>query len=110
MTQFTRVSNVWLSSQNGSSSTPEEAMFNKLKADLVFIIHKLIVHNGCNQSEAAKQLSITQLRVSNVVHGQISKFSFDNLYKMLALRGYQVKMTMKGEKPSAKVAPVVGAA
>lgn len=106
MSEFTRVSNVWES----SSSTPEEAMLNKLKADLMIIIRELIVTNGWNQSEAAKQLSITQPRVSNLVHGQISKFSVDNLYKMLARCGYQVEMTMKGGKPCAKVTSVGDAA
>jgi predicted XRE-type DNA-binding protein len=55
-------------------------------------------------------LSITQPRVSNLVHGQISKFSVDNLYKMLARCGYQVEMTMKGGKPCAKVVSVGDAA
>ena len=66
-------------------------MLNKLKADLMIIIRELIVTNGWNQSEAAKQLSITQPRVSNLVHGQVSQLSVDNLYKILDSQGVRVE-------------------
>jgi predicted XRE-type DNA-binding protein len=102
MTEFTRVSNVWES----SSESQEEAMAKKLKAQLVISIRGVIASNGWNQAAAAENLGITQPRVSNLVNGQISKFSIDNLYKMLIKCGYMLDITSDSEGPHASVQKV----
>lgn len=88
---FTKVSNVWES----SAKTPQEAMLLELKAQLMIVIRELIAQKGWNQVEAAKQLDITQPRVSNLINGQVSKFSLDKLYELLVLCGYNFDLALK---------------
>jgi predicted XRE-type DNA-binding protein len=47
---------------------------------------------GWTQNEAAKQLGITQPRVSDLLNGKLSKFSLDALVNMLAVLGSDVKL------------------
>jgi predicted XRE-type DNA-binding protein len=47
---------------------------------------------GWTQNEAAKQLGITQPRVSDLLNGKLSKFSLDALVNMLAVPGSDVKL------------------
>lgn len=99
MTEFTIVSNVWES----CSASPEEAMVNKLKAQMVIVIREMIVANGWNQPTAARYLDLTQPRISNLINGQISKFSIDNLYKIITKLGYMIDFKMSEGKPSGAV-------
>ena len=93
---FTKVSNVWES----SAKSPEEAKLLELKAQMMIVIRELISSKGWNQVEAAKQLKITQPRVSNLTNGQISKFSLDSLYEFLAICGYNFELSIVDGIPS----------
>ncbi len=97
---FTKVSNVWES----SAKSPEEAKLLELKAQMMIVIRELISSKGWNQVEAAKQLKITQPRVSNLTNGQISKFSLDSLYEMLAICGYNFELSIVDGIPSVETA------
>ena len=47
---------------------------------------------GWTQAKTAKRLGITQLRVSDLLSGKLSKFSLDALVNMLAVMGRKVKL------------------
>ena len=64
----------------------------KLRADLFRENRVKIKSQGWTQAEAAKHLGITQLRVSDLLNGKLSKFSLDALMNMLAARGVFVKL------------------
>lgn len=91
--EITIVSNVWES----CSDTPEEAMVKQMKAQMMIVIRELIISNGWNQKAASENLGITQPRISYLTNGQISKFSIDNLYKLLFKCGYKFEISMGDE-------------
>jgi predicted XRE-type DNA-binding protein len=70
----------------------------------MIVLRELIHKNGWKQPEAAERLSISQPRVSYLIHGQISKFSMD---KLLDLAGYDFRLSMNDGIPSFQVEPVV---
>jgi predicted XRE-type DNA-binding protein len=88
---YTEVSNVWES----QSSSPEEALALKTRADLMINLREIIHENGWNQKEAAIRLGITQNRVSYISTGQVSKFTTDKLIGLLSKTGYKVTLTVK---------------
>ncbi len=91
MSTYTSVSNVWES----QAKSPEEAIALQLRADLMIDLRQIIVDNGWNQKQAAKQLGITQNRVSYLVNGQVSKFTTDKLIGLLSKLGYLVDFTVR---------------
>ena len=72
-----------------------EAQNLLLRTDLIIKIEQLIKKSGLIQSEAAKVLGITQLRINDLLKGRIEKFSLDALVNMVARAGMEVKMTVK---------------
>ena len=72
-----------------------EAQNLLLRTDLMIKIEQLIKKSGLIQSEAAKVLGITQLRINDLLKGRIEKFSLDALVNMVARAGMEVKMTVK---------------
>jgi predicted XRE-type DNA-binding protein len=73
----------------------EEAEHLKVRADLMIALTKLIDARGLSQAEAAKLLSVSQPRVSDLVRGKIDKFSVDTLISMLAAAGAHVSVTVR---------------
>lgn len=61
-----------------------------LKSKLSSIIRLLVKNSGLSQSEVAKALQTTQPRVSNLLNGQLSKFSVDFLLESLCRLGYKL--------------------
>ena len=72
-----------------------EAQNLLLRTDLMIKIEQLIKKSGLIQSEAAKVLGITQLRINDLLKGRIEKFSLDALVNMVASAGMEVKMTIR---------------
>ncbi|WP_311749787.1 helix-turn-helix domain-containing protein [Proteus terrae] len=72
--------------------TSDPVSFNiwNLKSKLILVIHNTIDNNGWNQSEAASHLGITQPRVSNMLKGNLDKFSVDALLEMILKLGYEL--------------------
>ena len=54
-----------------------------------------VENNGWTQKEAAKQLGVTQPRVSVLLRGKIELFSLDMLVNMLAVMGNDVEIIVK---------------
>ena len=74
------------------ADSPQEALNMKLRASMIREIRAKVEAAGWTQNEAAKQLGITQPRVSDLLNGKLSKFSLDALVNMLAVLGSDVKL------------------
>ena len=74
------------------AESPEEALNMKLRANLIREIRTKVRNAGWTQAETARQLGITQPRVSDLLRGKLSKFSLDALVKMLARLGSDVQL------------------
>ena len=74
------------------AETPQEALNMKLRAGLIREIQAKVEAMVWTQAETAKQLGITQPRVSDLLSGKLSKFSLDALVNMLAAMGSEVKL------------------
>ena len=73
----------------------EEAANLKVRADLMLDLRRYIQERGWTQAEAASFLGETQPRISNLLKGEISRFSVDKLINMLARAGIQVRVETK---------------
>ena len=75
------------------SFSQEEVAVLKMRADLMAKVRDSIAKHDWTQMEAAKQLQISQSRVSDLTRGKRDKFSLDMLV-MLAIRSGN-KVTLK---------------
>jgi len=71
---------------------PEEAMNLKVRADLMLDLQAYIRTQGWSQKEAAAFLGETQPRISNLMNGEIGRFSVDKLINLLGKIGMEVKV------------------
>ena len=71
---------------------PSEAENMKLRAKLMRAIINHIERRGLTQAEAAKLMSVTQPRISDLVRGKIDLFSIDMLINMASAAGLQVNL------------------
>ena len=72
-----------------------EAANLKVRADLMLDLRQYIQERGWTQAEAASFFGETQPRISNLMKGEISRFSVDKLINMLARAGIQVRVETK---------------
>ena len=70
----------------------EEAANLKVRADLLLDLRQYIQARGWTQAEAAAFFGETQPRISNLLKGEISRFSIDKLINMLARSGIRVRL------------------
>ena len=70
----------------------EEAANLKVRADLLLDLRQHIQVRGWTQAEAAAFFDETQPRISNLLKGEISRFSIDKLINMLARAGIRVRL------------------
>ncbi len=68
----------------------EEAANLKVRADLMIDLRNFIEAKGWTQNEAAVFFDETQPRISNLMKGEIARFSVDKLIVMLTRAGMQV--------------------
>lgn len=74
---------------------PAEAANLKIRADLMLDLRRHIQKNGWTQAQAAEFFGETQPRISNLLKGEISRFSVDKLIVMLATAGITVQVETK---------------
>ncbi len=67
----------------------------KVRADLMLDLRKFIDERGWTQKEAADFFGETQPRISNLMNGEISRFSVDKLINMLARAGMEITLHVK---------------
>lgn len=70
----------------------EEAANLKVRADLMLDLRNYIESQGWTQEQAAAFFGETQPRISNLINGEISRFSVDKLLNMLGRAGMQVRV------------------
>jgi len=70
----------------------EEAANLKVRADLLLDLRQYILARGWTQAEAADYFGETQPRISNLLKGEIGRFSIDKLINMLARAGIRVRL------------------
>jgi predicted XRE-type DNA-binding protein len=70
----------------------EEALNLKARADLMLDLRAYIQMQGWTQAEAAEFLGETQPRISNLMQGDISRFSVDKLINLLGKVGMEVRI------------------
>ena len=86
----------------GSSNVFEDLGFDqaeaanlKIRADLMLDLRRHIKKSGWTQAQAAEFFGETQPRISNLLKGEISRFSVDKLIVMLARAGITVQVETK---------------
>jgi predicted XRE-type DNA-binding protein len=77
------------------TDTPEEAANLRLRSELMDKITALIQSKGWTQLEAAKQCSVTQPRINELLRGRISRFSLDALVNIAAHLGQRVHVELE---------------
>ena len=73
-----------------------EAANLKIRADLLLDLRDYIHARGWTQAEAAAFFGETQPRISNLLKGEINRFSIDKLVTMLARAGMRVRLETEG--------------
>lgn len=83
------------------STDKTELSILTLKSKLMMLITSLIRGNKWTQSKAAKELNVSQPRISNLMNGQISKFSIDMLLEIIGNLDYEINIDFdkKSETP-----------
>jgi predicted XRE-type DNA-binding protein len=71
---------------------PEEALNLKIRADLMLNIKRFIQTKGWSQKQAALFFGETQPRISDLINGDIERFSIDKLVMMLAHAGMDIHL------------------
>ncbi|MBW4535933.1 MAG: helix-turn-helix domain-containing protein [Pleurocapsa minor HA4230-MV1] len=69
-----------------------EAANLKIRADLMLALKEYIQSQDWSQEQAAEFFQETQPRISNLINGEISRFSVDKLINMLSRAGMEVKV------------------
>jgi predicted XRE-type DNA-binding protein len=77
----------------------EESEHLLVRADLLIHVQKAIASRGLKQAEAAKELRVTQPRISDLLRGRIDLFSTDALIDMLARFGVGVRLVVRPAGP-----------
>lgn len=75
------------------ASDPVQLSLYSLKSKLIMILITIIRDEGLTQKSAAKVMDVSQPRVSNLMNGQLSKFSIDMLLEMLGKMGYMMDIS-----------------
>ena len=72
----------------------EEAAVLKMRSDLMAKLRDSIAKHGWKQSQAAKELHISQSRVSDLIRGKRDKFSLDMLVMLATRAGNKVALAI----------------
>ncbi len=72
--------------------SPTEAMNLKIRADLIIELRSFILEKGWTQQQAAQFFNETQPRISNLMNGEISRFSIDKLVNMIGKTPLNLKL------------------
>ena len=76
---------------------PEEALNLQIRADLMLNIKRFIQSQGWTQKQAALFFGETQPRISDLMNGNIERFSIDKLVKMLVQAGMNVRFEVNAK-------------
>ncbi|HSO82789.1 helix-turn-helix domain-containing protein [Thiocapsa sp.] len=86
-----RFTSVW----DALEDTPQEAENLRLRSALMMALKDHLTQAGLTQAQAAKQLGVTQPRVSDLLRGKIQLFSLDTLVNMAASAGLHIELHLR---------------
>ena len=75
--------------------TPTEAANMRIRSSLMIAITEAVAAWRVNQTEAARQLGVTQPRLNDLLRGRIDKFSLDALVELAARADLAVHLEIK---------------
>lgn len=67
----------------------------KLRSTLMMALERHVRAGGWTQVEAARQLGVTQPRMSDLFRGKVNLFSLDTLVKMAVTAGLRVEIRIE---------------
>lgn len=73
---------------------PAEAEIMKLRAEVMIRMEQHLKKQGWTQAEAARQLGITQPRVSRLIQGKVEDFSLDMLLTLATRAGLRPRLRL----------------
>jgi predicted XRE-type DNA-binding protein len=73
---------------------PEEAAELEMRSLLLIGLEEWLANSGMTQLQAARVLSTTQARVSDIKRGKIQKFSLDLLVRLAARAGLRPELRL----------------
>jgi predicted XRE-type DNA-binding protein len=71
-----------------------EAETLQIRTDLMLALQHYIEEQGWTPEQAAKVLKQTLPRIQNLMNGEISRFSVEQLIQLLALAGLEVQVSV----------------
>jgi predicted XRE-type DNA-binding protein len=74
---------------------PEEAINLRLRSGMMNALIAEIEKRGLTQAQAARQLGVSQPRVSDLMRGKLHLFSIDTLVTLLSAAGLRVEMKVR---------------
>ncbi|VAW65887.1 Helix-turn-helix motif [hydrothermal vent metagenome] len=77
------------------TDSPEASSELQTRSDLMIVIRDIINEQSWTQAEAAKELGLTQPRISDLKKGKLEKFSIDLLMTCLFRIGFRFKPEYK---------------
>jgi predicted XRE-type DNA-binding protein len=75
--------------------TPSESRNLRIRSEMMTALRKFIEKEGLTQADAAKRLKVSQMRISDLTRGKISRFSLDTLVDMLTDAGLEIDFRVK---------------
>jgi predicted XRE-type DNA-binding protein len=73
---------------------PDEAAELTMRAELLRGLQAWLVESESSQTAAAKELGVTQARISEIKHGKIGSFSLDLLVRLAARAGLRPELRL----------------
>ena len=86
-----RFDHVW----DAIADTPAEAANLKARAELMHQLIAILKGKDWKITDAAKRCGVTQPRLDELLHGQIAKFTLDDLVNIAANLGVQVNISLE---------------
>ena len=80
------------------SDNREEASELQIRADLMIVIRDIFRDSGCSKNEFAEKIGLTRPRTSNLLNGQLDKFSIDLLLTCLFRLGFRFKPSYENHR------------
>ena len=68
----------------------------QIRTGLMLALQEAIEQHGWTPEQAAKALRQTLPRMQNLMNGEISRFSIEQLIQLLALTGQKVRISVMG--------------
>lgn len=85
-----RFASVWDAIEN----TEAEAENMRIRSTLMIALKERIKHKGWTQTQAARELGVTQPRISDLLRGKIELFGLDTLINLATAAGLHVEVSV----------------